>query len=723
MERAALRRGSYMRRRGKVWEVKLLMDGVIHLINDETGEVGRITVEQWQKECSEGTTEMVGAPDAALSNEEKAIRKVALSDLPGNVRASGLQRDFYVDAFLMPAAFYDQYYPTVPIEKRIHPRLSRKLLKPFAQLVAESFRRTHEGQLTQIFERPGATSRQRSEKERNKEPIPGHFLRAPSFSAYCNWVNERRDIVARNGKHDTRLASARYDRRGPRKRTMPVQVEEWVDEAIDTIWLSRSKNKKVAVYDALKDKVENHNKVNPENKLKLPCERHIRRIISETVDHETAMRCRLGGEAAKRCFAVVGKGPEVKHNLECVEVDHTRADVEVIDDLTGAKLGRPWRTVAICRASRTVLAARVHFDGPSTGAVMKTLAEVMTPKDFVKELVPELDYHYPCYGVPEELFFDRGTDFDNDYVREVLNEFEIRVAYETGREPNQKGRVERFHRTISEVVDHPLPGATPPRDKDGFRREPDGKAYITLNQYYARVWRWIAMVYMKTPHRGLNDTPLNEWRKRQNLRLPRPLPPKDSLRICLNRTEYLTPRNTGVQFKHLYWNGPVLRRIRAHPSFKKGDKVRVRINDDNLGEAWVVDPVTREMEPLEPVLKDYMQGLTLYQHRMSLMYAGERLEGARDEPSLLEAKRILREEAEALLAAPGQRGKGKAAVARHMDRNASVPEREKPDDAPDQASIATGDIALGDDIGAWREADDKDLLPTRELRKPRRNKQ
>lgn len=719
MERAALRRGSYMRRRGKVWEVNLLMDGIIHLINHETGEVGRVTVEQWQKECSEGTTEMVGAPDAGLSNEQKAIRKVALSDLPGNVRASGLQRDFYVDAFLMPAAFYDRYHPEVPIEERIHPRLSRRSLKPFAERVAEAFRRTHEVQLTQIFERPGATSRQRPRKERNKEPVPSHFLRAPSFSAYCNWVNGRRDIVARNGKHDTRLASARYDRRGPRKRIMPVQVHEWLDEAIDTIWLSRSKNKKVAVYDTLKDKIEEHNKMNPDNRLKLPCDRHIRRIIGQTVDHETAMRYRLGHEAADRCFALVGKGPEVKHILECVEVDHTRADVEVIDDVTGAKLGRPWRTVAICRASRAVLAARVHFDGPSTGAVMKTLAEIMSLKNFVKDLVPELDYHYPCYGVPEELFFDRGTDFDNDYVREVLNEFDIRLSYETGRQPYQKGRVERFHRTMSEAIDHPLPGATPPRDKDGFRREPDGKAYITLSQYYARMWRWIAMVYMKTPHRGLNETPLNEWRKRQNLRLPRPLPSKDSLRVCLNRTEYLTPRNTGVQFKHLYWNGPALRRIRAHPSFKKGDKVRVRINDDNLAEAWVVNPVTREMETLEPVLKEYMQGLTLYQHRMSLMYADECLEGARDELSLLEAKRTLREEAEALLATPGQRGKGKAAVARHMGRNAGVPERARPDDSPDETSDASRDMTHSVDIKNWHEPDDDDLLPTLELRKLR----
>ena len=278
----------------------------------------------------------------------------------------------------------------------------------------------------------------------------------------------------------------------------------------------------------------------------------------------------------------------------------------------------------------------------------------MSAKDYIKKLVPELDYDYPGYGVPEAFFFDRGADFDNDYMREVANEFDIRIDYEPGRHPLYKRRIERWLRTSSEQVDHPLPGATPPKYENGFRRDPDGKAYITLSQYYARPWRCIAMVYMKSPHRGLNTTPLKAWQARENLRLPRPLPSKKTLNLLLTRTELLSPRNTGVQFKNLRWNGPALRRIRALSEFKATDKGRIRIDETNLGLAWVVNPVTHEMEALEPVYKTYMPGLTLYQHRMALLYADEELKGARDEPSLLEAIRALGAEADALFGSPGK---------------------------------------------------------------------
>lgn len=717
MTRKVLRRGAYMKRKGSVWAVKLLKDGVIHLVRDDTGEVDRVTVKKWQAECSEGTTEMVGDPNAGLQDDEKAIRQVALSDLPGNMRASALKKNFYVTAFRESSAFYDKFFPQVAQEERIRPCMSRPVLRPFAKLVADAFNRAHATELVQLFERPGATARGRKKAVRDAQAVPAHFLRDPSFNTYNNWVKAWDDIMVRNGQPDARLIASRYDKRGPDKRTMAPEVEGWLEEAIDTTWLTPSKNKKVAVYNRLRELVSDHNDKNPGNILTPPDQRHVRRLIDQTVDQETAMRRRLGDEEANRYFALVGEGPTTTNVLEIVEVDHTRVDADVIDDLTGAKLGRPWKTTALDRATGVPVGLVVHFDGPCLSANMRVLHDVMSPKDYIKNLVPELDYDYPGYGVPEAFFFDRGSDFDNDYMREVANEFDIRIDYEPGRHPHYKGRIERWHRTSSEQVDHPLPGATPPKDKDGYRRDPEGKAYITLSDYYARLWRWIAMVYMKSPHRGLNTTPLKAWQARENLRLPRPLPSKRALNLLLTRTELLSPRNTGVQFKNLRWNGAALRRIRALPGFKSTDKVRVRIDESNLGIAWVVNPLTRGMEPLDPVYKSYMPGRTLYQHRMALLYADEQLEGARDEPSLLEAIRTLGTEADALFKTAGQAGKSKAAVARHAGRRPKVPESETPAEPPVDISSIQQMIMRARDDDATPPQQDDDVLPTRELRK------
>lgn len=210
-----LRRGAYMLRGGATWKVKLLKDGVIHLERDETGEVDRLAVRAWQQECSDGDVRMVGAPGAELTDKEQALRKVAFRDLPGNVRASALRKFFYAQAFHDPLAFYATHLPDLPPAERIMPNRSKRQLEPFADMVASAFQVTHGTELVQMFERPGATARQRPLMERNLQPVPAHFLRTPSKSAYCGWLAQWDDIVARNGQPDIRLMASRYHDSGP----------------------------------------------------------------------------------------------------------------------------------------------------------------------------------------------------------------------------------------------------------------------------------------------------------------------------------------------------------------------------------------------------------------------------------------------------------------------------------------------------------------------------
>lgn len=718
-----LRRGGYMLRGGSTWRVNLLKDGVIHLERDDTGEVDRLPVKQWQLECSEGATRMVGSPDAELTPGERALRKVALRDLPGNVRASALKKEFYVHAFEEPSAFYRTHMPELPERDRIRPEKTKRLLAPFAQFVSAAFGRQHGTELVQLFERAGATARRRSPRERDRIPVPAHFLRPPAFSTYCSWLARWEDVIARNGTADARLLASRFHDRGPRVRTMPPLVEEWLNDAIDEVWLTPSCNKKVKVHRTLARRVSRHNTAHPEDAMPLPSQRHVSRYIAETVDQEDATRRRKGDKFADEVFRPVGEGPQARSVFDVVEVDHTRANVDVLDDLTGVKLGRPWVTTALDRYSRLPVGLHVHFDGPSLGAVMQALRNVMVPKSYLGELLPDLDYEYPGCGVPETFFFDRGSDFDNDHVREVMLEFDVAIEYEPAGCPQYKGKLERWHRTMAEQVTHPLPGATPPRDRDGFRRDPDGKAYITFGEYVRRLWRWIAMVYARAPHRGLGTTPLLKFEEGAALRLPRPLPPKETLSMLLNRVELLVPSNRGVQWKHLRWNGEALRRIRAAPSFRKGERVKVRIDESDVGRAWVTDPVTRGQEQLEPVLKDYMPGLTLYQHRMAVLYADEHMEGARDEQSFRDAQEALDVEAEELLSRNRNARKGIAAAARHLgigsgnpDAGPGGPPRGRTrkgqvaaarNQEPPLADIALDAVPGGDD----------DVLPMREVRK------
>ena len=701
----SLRRGAHLLRDGVTWKVKLLKDGMIHLERDDTGEVDRLSISQWQRECSSGATRMVGAPGAKLTDAEQEMQKRAFRDLPGNVRASGLQKYFFAKAFSDPFTFYDTYMPGLPLAERRIPSKSKRELEPFAKLVTDAFVAEHKTELIQLFERPGATARKRSKEKRYGEPVPAHFLRAPSKSTYCSWLTQWDSIVARNGQPDIRLLASRYHDSGPSERRMSSRVEEWLNDSIDTVWLTTAQNKKKAVFNRLKWLIDGHNAAHPDDPLELPSQGHVNCYIREEVDQDTVVRRRRGDQAADQMFKQVAEGPQATYVMEVVEVDHTRANVDVLDDITGFKLGRPWVTTALDRYSRLPVGVHVHFDGNSLGAVMKALRDVMRPKDHLREMVPDLDYDYPACGRPLAFFFDRGTDFDNDHVREVALAFDIAIDYEPVGCPQYKGRLERWHRTMQEEVSHPLPGATPPPDADGYRRDVDGNAYITFSDYCRRLMRWITRIYARTPHRTLRMTPLQKWAEGAAKRLPRPLPSEESLHILLNRVEYLSPMR-GIRCNNLRWNGKALRDITTHPSFKKGQLVQVRIDDDDVSRAWVIDPFTRLPELLEPVFKNYMPGLTLYQHRMALLWSDERMDGARDEDSLVEARAILREEEDALLDTKAKLKKSNAAVGRHKN-----PKVRPPRQAADHPIVRTAARAAVVDEG------DEGLPPMREVRK------
>ena len=63
-----------------------------------------------------------------------------------------------------------------------------------------------------------------------------------------------------------------------------------------------------------------------------------------SIDPALAVKTREGSAAARDRFAPVGKGLSPKRPLELVQIDHTLADIMVVDELERRSIGRPWLT-------------------------------------------------------------------------------------------------------------------------------------------------------------------------------------------------------------------------------------------------------------------------------------------------------------------------------------------------------------------------------------------
>jgi hypothetical protein len=140
--------------------------------------------------------------------------------------------------------------------------------------------------------------------------------------------------------------------------------------------------------------------------------------------------------------------------------------------------------------------------------------------------------------------------------------------------------------------------------------------------------------------------------------LPRALRKKDDLNVLLTHVVECQVSTTGVTHEGLTWLGGPLEKIMTHPSYRPGMTVRVRFDEYDVSQAWVINPITLRDERLTPRLKKYMTGLSLHAHKCTLRNLAKPKDGRIDERALRAAKRKLDDQVEELMAGAKQMKNG-----------------------------------------------------------------
>jgi putative transposase len=238
--------------------------------------------------------------------------------------------------------------------------------------------------------------------------------------------------------------------------------------------------------------------------------------------------------------------------LQVVQIDHTLADIEVVDELFRRPIGRPYLTIVLDIASRAVLAAVVSFQPPSAATVALSLSRACSPKaDWITSLGLQIDW--PMQGLPGSLHLDNGPEFHSKALERGCAELGIELIYRPPGRPHFGGHVERLIGTLMARLST-LPGATGASVKDRKRRQPEKRAVLTL----AELERWlvleVAEVYHHTSHRGLpGATPYGAWKAQE----PTPTSPETLRQIpfVFLPAEERKVRRDGVHFENVrYWH-------------------------------------------------------------------------------------------------------------------------------------------------------------------------
>lgn len=431
--------------------------------------------------------------------------------------------------------------------------------------------------------------------------------RPPSPSTIYRWFQREKQGAEPIGLLD------RFDARGWFGCRSPIEVQELLMELIAERYLESPDCSFKDIHDALRARLDILNKLRvPEEQLLLPSYDTVRRAIKAYPAYEHAV-AKYGKEEASLRFRTSMAGPKAKYILEVAEIDHTPVDLFVVDGNTMLPLGRPMLTLLIDRKSRMILGVYVSFGGASTEAVLKCLHHAILPKNYVKERYPRVEGEWPSFGLMETLVCDNGLEFHSKSLEQACFELGIVLQFCPKKKPYFKGAVERAFRSVANGFFHAQKGTSLANWMERHGYDPLKTAVATFDEFLHALHIWIVDVYSLRFHRGLQRTPLGEWRDGVQANPPR-LPDLQVLETALMEREERVLWHYGIELFKLRYNCRELYPIRH----QFGQKVTVQVcyNRADLGHIYVIHPGTGEAIKVPASAFDYASGLRLEVHEL-----------------------------------------------------------------------------------------------------------
>lgn len=506
----------------------------------------------------------------------------------------------------------------------------------------------------------------------------------PRPASKPGWVSVYRWLRAyiESGENPASLLAAHVDK-GNRETRYESEVLRICQDVIERVYLTAERPTVEHVVHIAKATTRRANSMLPESQhVAMPTRRLVQRLISEipAFDKHAA---RYGREAARKKFRTSAMHRLTDSPLQRGEMDHTRMDVFVVDDVHGLPLGRPWLTVLLDDYTRCVLGFCLSFEPPSRATVARCLRHAFMPKTQLREQYPDLKNDWMAFGVVSELVMDGGVEFHSEELEQICFELNIEQHFSPRKTPWFKGKVERFQGTLNRGVAVATPGKTFEGIVERDDYDPKKHAVVAMSTLMHITVRWIVDVYHQKTHSALGCSPAQMW---ANMVKPHDIAlVDDPLRFdaIVGGSANRILSHKGIEYAGLVYNSPEMGELRRH----LGDRldVVVRIDRSNLGSVIVLHPERGTPYRVPCLRPDYAEGLTEWQHGVCKRYAREKLKADGDVDvwldSLLEISDIVEREL--------RMGKRKGATRERMARWS----QNKPAAGTDVATTSTATAA------------------------------
>ena len=298
------------------------------------------------------------------------------------------------------------------------------------------------------------------------------------------------------------------------------------------------------------------------------------------ISNSVKIKARYGSRTAQETYSpAVGSFPGADFPLSVVQMDHTKLDIILVDDVHRHPVGRPWITLAMDVFSRMVVGLYVSFDPPGALSTGLCVAHAILPKE--KWLTRyDIATSWPCWGLMKTIHLDNGKEFHGTMLKRACEQYGINIDWRPVATPHYGGHIERILGTFLKEI-HTLPGTTFSNTKDRKGYDSENKAVFTLSEFEKWLATYIVEVYHQRLHSAIRTTPIKKYEEgvfgskdRPGTGLPSRIVDEERLRLDFMPYVERSVQRYGVAIDEIHYYSDVLRpfinaTIPGKPAFKQ----------------------------------------------------------------------------------------------------------------------------------------------------------
>jgi len=392
---------------------------------------------------------------------------------------------------------------------------------------------------------------------------------------------------------------------GKGKSRITPEVELIISEVITSRYLSRQKPSKASISREIRMRCRQSGYAPPSYNT-------INARI-DMFDPFLVTRKRQGGTAAKRLQPAAGHMPEMEGPLELVQIDHTKMDVIVVDEIAREPIGRPSLTLAIDVFSRCIVGMLLTLEPPSALSVGLCLTHVVTEKSAWLERRGLDTRIWPMYGKPKKIHVDNGPEFHSEALKRGCEQYGIGRDYRPKKQPHFGGIIERVIGTAMKMA-HEIPGTTFSNIAERGSYKSEKRAALTLEE----LEKWLILAigtYHGSVHRTLSETPSAVWDRSIKSHPVLQIADKQTFLIDFLPVIRRSIGRIGFVIDRISYYGDVLK-----PWISRRDELEkfiIRRDPRDLSKVWVLDPISRIYFDI-PYRSISQPPITLWEHKKAI---------------------------------------------------------------------------------------------------------